>query len=186
MISTILFYTLFSSAILIYGIGLNTATIVCDSIKKLVLPFVKIISTVFSSSVLTWVIVKFILVPLKLIALYPFVTVLIFFSLSVFFESMIRIVTGKITSDYNFSFLVCLLALNESTNVIDVLLICFSCFLSFLLLLPLLYSLKNKIDILGNTTIHGNRKSLLLISIAIIIIAVLFGNVSWLNPGVLK
>ena len=186
MINTILFYTFFSSAILIYGIGLNTATIVCDSLKKLTLPFIKIIATVFSSASLTWVIVKFILVPLNLVLLYPFIAILIFFALSVFFESLIRIVTGTVTSDYNFSFLVCLLALNESTNILDVLLICFSAFLSFILLLPLLYSLKNKIDILGNTTIHGNRKSLLLISIAIIIMALLFGNVSWLNPGVLK
>ena len=76
--------------------------------------------------------------------------------------------------------------LNESASIVDVLLISFSSLLSFVILLPLLYSLKNKIDIVGNTTINGNRKALLLISVSIIMMVLLFANVSVLNPGVLK
>ena len=81
---------------------------------------------------------------------------------------------------------VTILVLNESTSIVDVLLISFSSFMSFVILLPLLYSLKNKIDMVGNSAINGNRKVLLFISVSIIMMVLLFANVSILNPGVLK
>lgn len=186
MIYTFFFYTLFSSALLLYGVGLNSATIVCDSLRDLVLPLIKIVSSVFGSAVLTWLIIKHILVSLHLVSLYPLIAILIFFTLSVFLEVLIRITTGTITSEYNFSFLITLLALNESSSITELLMIAASCLLSFILVLPLFYSLKNRIDLIGNNQVHGNRKCLLLISIAMIIIAISFGNVSWLNSGVLK
>ncbi len=186
MISTFLFYTIFSSVILIYGVGLNTATIVCDSFKSLALPVVKVVSAILGSSAVSWAAVKYILVPLGITAIYPLVAILVFFSISVFLEVLIRIVTGRVASEYNFSFLIVILSLNESVGILDVLLISFSSIFAFVFLLPLLYSLKNRIDIAGNTAVHGNRKALLLVSIAVLVLALLSGNVSWLNPGVLR
>ena len=186
MIETILFYTIFSSVILIYGIGLHTSTVVCGSVKKLYVPALKAFSIVIFSSAMTWLFIKFVLVPLAITGVYPLVASLFFFSISILIEKLFRSKTNDKDTDFNFLFLVTVLVLNESAFIVDVLLISFSSLLSFVILLPLLYSLKNKIDIVGNTTINGNRKALLLISVSIIMMVLLFANVSVLNPGVLK
>lgn len=186
MITTLLFYTVFSSVILIYGAGLGAATVVSQGMKDLALPLVRIFSSVLSSAALTWVITKFILVPLKATLLYPLVAVLVFIAFSLFIDSLIRIVSGKAAPDFDFSFLVVLLALNESATLADVILISLSAFISLVLALPLLHSLEKRIDVAGNSMLHTNRKSLLLVSVAIVVVALLSGNVSPFTPGVLK
>lgn len=186
MIFTILHYFIFSSAVLIYGIGLNNATIICDEIQTIKLNFIKIILSVLFSTVISWIIIQNFLIPLNITELYPIISFLVFITISIFLESMIRITTKKITSDFNFSFLIVLLALSESINIIDVILISISSIMSLIILLPILKVIKNKINMLGNTERHCNKKSLILISIAIIIIILSTGNISWLNPGVIK
>ncbi|MCR5400279.1 MAG: hypothetical protein K6E78_01635 [Treponema sp.] len=186
MIFTFFFYTFFSSAVLLYGIGLNSSTIICDSIKELTLPLVKVVATVFTTAVLCWLVIRNILVPLNLVLMYPFIAILIFFAVSIFFEVIIRITSGKITSDFNISFLIILLTLNESSNILEVLMISFSAMCSFFFLLPLMYALKHRIDLLTENQIFGNRKTLILLSVAMLIIILSFINVSWLNPGVMK
>ena len=118
--------------------------------------------------------------------LYPLAALLVFMTISVFLETMIRITMRTVTSDFCFSFLIVLLALNESVNILDTILISLSSLLSFFCLLPLLYAVKKKISILGISERHANKKSLLLIVLAVIIIIISAGNVSWLNPGVIK
>ena len=117
--------------------------------------------------------------------LYPFAALLVFFVISVFMETLVRVTTKKTTSDFSLSFLIILLALNESLNIVDVVLITCCSFISFLILIPLLYSIKKRIDIVGTLQIHGNKKSLVLVSIAIIVTVLAVGNVSWLNQRIL-
>ncbi|MEE0885912.1 MAG: hypothetical protein UIB61_03325 [Treponema sp.] len=165
--------------------GLNSATIICDSIHELFLPVIKILVNVLSTSVLSWLILKYFLIPLNLEEIYPFAALLIFFIISIFIETLVRIATKKSTSDFSLSFLIILLALNESLNIVDVVLITCCSFISFLILIPLLYSIKKRIDIAGTLQIHGNKKSLVLVSIAIIVTVLAVGNVSWLNQRIL-
>ena len=186
MIFTVLHYFLFSSAVLIYGIGLNNATIFCDSISELKLYFVKSVFTVLISTVLSWIIIQQFLIPFRIVELYPLAALLVFMTISVFLETMIRITMRTVTSDFCFSFLIVLLALNESVNTLDTILISLSSLLSFFCLLPLLYAVKKKISILGISERHANKKSLHLIVLAVIIIIISAGNVSWLTPGVIK
>lgn len=185
MIFTAFYYIFFSSAVILYGVGLNTATIICDSIHDLALPVIKILVNILSTAVLSWLIIKYFLIPLGLIELYPLVTLIMFIIVSVFVETLVRITTGKVTSEFSLTFLIILLALNESLNVIDVVLITTCSFISFVILIPILYSLKKRIEIVGNSQVHGNYKSLILISIAVIVTMLAVGNVSWLNQKVL-
>ncbi len=185
MIFTAFYYIFFSSAVILYGVGLNSATIICDSIHELFLPVIKILVNVLSTSVLSWLILKYFLIPLNLAELYPFAALLVFFIISIFIETLVRIATKRTTSDFSLSFLIILLALNESLNIVDVVLITCCSFVSFLILIPLLYSIKKRIDIAGTLQIHGNKKSLVLVSIAIIVTVLAVGNVSWLNQRIL-
>ena len=94
MIFTFLYYLLFSSAILIYAIGLNRATIVTHIMQIFPLIFKSLVATI-SSSVLSWLFIQYILIPLNLIELYPLVALLIFTVISIFLETIIRIISGK-------------------------------------------------------------------------------------------
>ncbi len=185
MIFTAFYYIFFSSAVILYGVGINSATIVCDSIHRIFLPVLKNIANILCTSVLSWLIIKYFLVPLNLTELYPFVSLLVFFIVSVATESVTRILTKQVASDFSLSFLIILLALNESLNIVDVILIASCSFISFLILIPILYSIKKRIDIIGTFQVHGNKKSLVLVSIAIIVTVLAVGNVSWLNQRIL-
>lgn len=185
MIFTAFYYIFFSSAVILYGVGLNSATILCDSIHECLLPVTKVLANILCTSVLSWLILKYFLVPLKMAELYPFAALHVFFVISVFMETLVRVTTKKTTSDFSLSFLIILLALNESLNIVDVVLITCCSFISFLILIPLLYSIKKRIDIVGTLQIHGNKKSLVLVSIAIIVTVLAVGNVSWLNQRIL-
>lgn len=185
MVFTAFYYIFFASAVILYGVGLNSATIICDSIHELFLPVVKILVNVLSSAVLSWLILKYFLIPLRLAELYPFASLLVFLTVSVLIETLVRITTKKTASDFSLSFLIVLLALNESLSITDVILIAGCSFISFLILVPILYSIKKRIDIAGSLQIHGNKKSLVLVSIAIIVTVLAIGNVSWLNQRIL-
>ena len=185
MVFTAFYYIFFASAVILYGVGLNSATIICDSIHELFLPVVKILLNVLSSAVLSWLILKYFLISLRLAELYPFASMLVFLVVSVLIETLVRIATKKTASDFSLSFLIVLLALNESLNLKDVMLISGCSLISFLILIPLLYSIKKRIDIAGSLQIHGNKKSLVLVSIAIIVTVLAIGNVSWLNQRIL-
>ncbi|MEE1165787.1 MAG: hypothetical protein UHP28_01355 [Treponema sp.] len=186
MIYTILYYVLFASAVMLYGIGMNRAIVLCDSIHRLLIPVIKTVLSVLLSSIFTWIILKHLLTPLGIIELYPFVAVIIFVVVSVFLELMIRISTKKVSSEFIVSFLIVILTINESLNLFDVIIISLSCIVSFLILIPLLYSIKKRVDLVGNLRVHGNIRSLLLVSLAVLVCALAAGNISWLNPGVIK
>lgn len=185
MIFTVFYYIFFSSAVFLYGVGLNSATIICDSVHKLTVPVIKILVNILGTASISWLLLKFFLIPLNLTELYPLVSILIFLIISVLVETLIRITTGRVASEFSVTYLIVLLALNESLNIIDVILITSSCLVSFIVLIPVLYSIKKRIDIVGNMQVHGNRKSLILISLAIIATILAVGNVSWLNPRIL-
>ena len=185
MIFTFLYYLLFSSAILIYAIGLNRATIVTHIMQIFPLIFKSLVATI-SSSVLSWLFIQYILIPLNLIELYPLVALLIFTVISIFLETIIRIPSGKVTSEFCISFLIVLISLNESLSYLDLFIINISCFLSFVLILPVLKVIKRRNSLVGTMRIHANYKTLILVSIAVLIMALAVFNVSWLNPEVIK
>lgn len=185
MFFSIIYYVFFASAVALYGVGLNSATIICDSFHKITTLLIKTLLTILSASCLSWLLCHYFLVPLSLEELYPLFSLLIFIIVSLFFEALMRIVTKKITSDFSLSYMIILLALNESLNIFDVILITISSYVSFVVLIPVLYSIKKRIDIVGDLNVHGNKKSLILVSIAIIITVIAVGNVTWLNGRLL-
>lgn len=186
MILTLLYYIFFSSAVFFYGIGVNDSTIVCDSIHEQLLPLIKMIASIVSTTLLCFVIIKNILAPLGITEMYPLIVLLVFFVISIFFESLIRITGQKNTAEFNISYLIILLALNESISLLHATIISIACFAAFAIVLPILYSIKKRIDIVGNLELHGNRRSLVLVSLAILATVLAVCNASWLTPGVLQ
>ena len=73
---TFLYYTFFSSVVLIYGIGLNKIAEIGIVKFKETIFYVKCAFTIISSSVIAWLMTYYLLVPLKITELFPLVCLL--------------------------------------------------------------------------------------------------------------
>ena len=180
--ATSLYYVCFASVILIYGIGTNNA-IDFDSIKINNITFcTKIFISILISSMLSWFVTKGILVPLKLTELYPLVCFLIFICINAFLEALVRLTTGKSTTEFVFSYLVIILSVSESTSFLNTVAICLSCVLSVILLLPFIIAFKRG----NNKTNKENYYCRLFLYIAILILIISVFDILWFNLGVIK
>lgn len=185
MILTFMYYIFFASAVFFYGIGLNDATIVCDSVHEIFMQLFKMLVSIVSTTLLCFLVETKLLIPLGLMEFIPLVALLFYYVISILLEALIRITSKKNTAEFNISYLIILLALYESSNIIDATVVSVASFISFAIILPVLYSIKKRIDIVGNVELHGNKRSLVLVSLAILATVLAVCNVSWLTPGVL-
>ena len=184
-IDTFLYYSVFSSMVLIYGIGLNRLTETGDLEFNHITFYLKSIISIFTTIVLSWLIIKYILAPIRLIELYPLIALLLFICFNSFIEALIRLTTGYATTEFVVSFLIILLSLSESSSLVDTIIICLGCFTSLILLLPIIYTLKTRI-INNEKKITEKFYSLFFMFLALLIIVISVLDIVWLNPGVIE
>lgn len=181
-VNTFLYYTLFASVVLIYGIGLNK--VVESGISKFysIICYVKISLSIMASAVLTWLIVNFILVPLNLVELYPLISLLVFICINTFLEALVRLTTGLTTTEFIVSFLIILLSISESTSIINTILICFSSYVALLITIPFSITFKKRVCSNGNF-LDEKYFSLFFIFLAVLILLITTWDIGWLSKG---
>lgn len=182
---TFAFYTVFCSAVLVYGIGLTKVADFKHDFKINFTFFIKMILSIFLTSLLSWEFIYYILVPLKLVELYPIVSLLIFLCVSSLFEIITRLAIGVKASEFIVSYLIILLSLSESTSILDVIVICVSCFLSFLVLFPFIIAFQKKLSENGQK-MNLKYYSLFFLFVSLLVLAISAFDVSWLNKGVIQ
>ena len=182
MLNNIWYYLFCGSAVFIYGIGINRSILVSREPAHLLLDAVKLFLSVTATSLLTYLIVVNLLSPAKIVEIYPFMAVLIFSVISVFIEAIVRITAHTSLAEYTVSVLCILLAVNESSSLTECLLNSVLCVLSYYLSIPVLFSMRKRIE-LSNASDDFQNMSLLFFSIAILLVILLAWNVSWLNLG---
>lgn len=180
MIIECLFFILCS--VFLYGIGLNRAIIISSSPKSLGLSFVKSLFASVSTVALSFLIIQNLLVPLSLQELYPLVCILIFLIIAVFIEVLIRLTVTTVVTEFSVSFLCILLAINESLSFVEAILFVICCLTSFYALVPVLAALRRRNEYAKPLPVFKN--SLILFSLAILILFVLVFDASWLNGGI--
>lgn len=185
MISDFFYYLFYSSAILIYGIGINRATILCETPENMILKFIKMLISVCGTAVITYAVVTKILIKCNMAELFPFIAIVLFCCISVFLEAIIRLTAKNNTSDFAVSFLIILLAVNESSSLLQCFIICIFCTVGFFAIIPFLYAIRKRIEIAYPSRYFKNS-SLIFISIAVIMIILAAYSASWLNPEVFR
>lgn len=185
IIDTFLYYTLFASAVLIYGIGINSVAEIGIYKINNVTYFIKVVISIFSSAVLTWIVTSKILAPIKLVELYPLIAFLIFICINTFLEAIIRITTGISSSEFLVSYLILLISISESTSLLYTMLICASCFISFIIIVPFCFTFKNRIKNDGYS-IDEKYYSLFFIFLGLLILIMSCWDILWLTQGVIK
>lgn len=181
MISTAAYYVFIASAVLVYGIGLNTVAVTLDSMRGICFSLAKILFTVLSSAILTWLITKYILSPLNAAELYPLFSLIILFLIFLLIDFVIKIKNKGKEFEFSVSFLILVLTVNECISLTDLIIAVISCSASFLVLLYLIRAVRNRLNIAESSAMNKNLKTLLLLSIAILIAVLAAANVSWLN-----
>ena len=184
-LNTFLYYALFASAVLLYGIGLNKVSEVGTVKFKHLLFYIKCIISIISGSVISWLLVHYILVPLKLTELYPFVCFIVYVCISTFLGAIINLTIGQATTEFSISYLIILLSIGESTSLLLTLIISLSCIISLSIIIPFSLTFKRRVCSNGRS-LDESYYSLYFIFLAMILLLISAGDINWLNPGVIK
>jgi hypothetical protein len=181
MISSLSFYFLFSSIIFVHGICLDWAIFKSENLKGLPLFLLKNAVCVCSASILTALLVQAIFAPLGLTDLMPLAAFLVYATISVFFESLIRITAKRSAAEFTVPFLCVLFSLTETTAPSLAVLWSFCAIMSYYLLAGSLYVVRKRLEG-ANPPAYFANGSLLLISIVVIMLIALALTGSWLSP----
>ncbi len=184
-LKTLLNYTLFSSILLFYGIGLNKTVEIGITKFSSIIFYIKSIITIFSTSSLTWLLTYYILMPINLVELFPLICILLFICINIFVDSLIRLTSGITAPEYIVSLLIILISIFESTSFLNTIAICLSGLLAILTMVPLAITFKKRICNNGRK-LDERYYSLFFFFLAVIIIAISVFDSSWLQKGVIK
>ena len=186
MINAFFYYVFFASAVLSYGIGIHH-TIVSRTLsyKRLAVLVTKLFFSIEGTTVLSWLLIEQVLLPLNLAEFYPLIALMLFIAASAFMEIIIRITIRWRMAEYAVPYAIVLLVLGESGCMADAALFPVYCLAAFVFVLLVLRAMTARTAGTGFYRNAAQKRSRALVSVAIIAIAMLVFDVTWLNPGVL-
>lgn len=182
---TFLYYSLFSSVVLIYGIGLNKIAEIGIVKFKETIFYIKCAIAIISSTIVSWLITHYLLVPLKITEIYPLVCFIVYACFSMFLGSIIRLTTGKHTSEFSVSYMIILLSIAESSSLLFSLFISLSSLLSMLIIIPFSLTFRRRVCCNGNL-LDEKYYSLYFFFLSVLILLLSVWDIVWLNPEVIK
>ncbi len=180
MTSTIIYYLLSASAVLFYGIGLNKSVSHSESFSSSFLTCFKSLFSASSTAAVSYLLVSWLLVPVNLTELFPFITTLIFILFSTLTEIFIGVGIRQSPVDFSIPLLAVFLGLNEGFSLGFAVTISCMCVISFYLMLIIFHCVRERISFY---TTEGGLKTycVLLVCLAVIMVAIYGFNVSWFN-----
>lgn len=179
MLSNIFYYLFYSSAVLIYGVGLDKLVRESKKPRHLWVEFCGTVICVMGSVLLTYL-VKTQMLKINMGELAPFVAVLMFLLINVFLNLVVKLSSGTSISEYTLSLLCVIFGICESGSILDCLLNSFLCVVSFYLTVPIIHALRKRIEMNGPN--DGIRNlALLFMSLAVAMLALISWNVSWMS-----
>ena len=181
-LESFLYYIFLSSTVLFYGVGINRVAEIGFKTNINVTFYVKFILSIFISAVLSWLVTYCILLPIGSIELFPITTFLIYVCINTFLEALVRITTGKSTSEFILSFAIILLSIFESSSIINTILICGSCLAAILILVPFIIAFRKRVYP-NEKYISEKYYAVFFIFLAIMVIIFSIWDISWLNFG---
>ena len=180
MISTIVYYLLSASAVLFYGIGLNKSISYSDSFSSISLTCFKSLFAAGSTSAVSYLLINWLLIPVQLYELYPFIAVLIFILFSVLTEIFITVGIRQSPIDFSIPLLAVFLGLNEGISLGSAFVISCISIISFYCMLAIFHCVRERIRFYAKESVL-RIYCILLICLAIIMIAICGFSVSWFN-----
>lgn len=184
MLSAAVYYLLTASSVLFYGIGLSKTVSHSDSLSQSMLTCFKSLFSAGSATAVSYLLINWLLVPVQLVEIFPFLAALIFILTSTLTEIFIGVGSGQSPVDFSIPLLSVFLGLNEGLSLgLAVTIACMS-IISFYCVLIVFHCVRKRVGF------HASGGGLgvcavLLLSLALVMMAIYGLNVSWLNvyPG---
>ncbi len=177
---TVFMYIIITSVCLIYGIGLKDLLEYPDSISKIGISYIKTFFCVIIITALMWTIVTFIFIRYDFQIVTPFVTLILLVTLTFILESIWPSMFQANARDFTFSFFSVFIAITEGITLAESLIIAILTVSAFYALLFLMYCVNRKNSSVVISS-RFNTVTLMLITMACIILALYGWNVSWLS-----
>jgi len=175
------YYTFFCSSVLFFGVGLNRSIeITTRSFKVNMKMMLKSVISVLLSTVFSFLITQYLLIPVKLAELFPLITLLIFLSINVFVEALVRITAKISTSEFSISWLIIILSLYESSTLLEAVIITVSCMISFQFMVPVVYCFQNVIYSKPYES-KDRKRILIFLSIIVVMLVMSVCDITWFN-----
>ena len=184
MLSNLFYYMFYASAVFVYGMGTISAVQSSIKPKNLFLQFSKISIIVLATMIFSYLL-TIQMIKLNLGELSPFICVAVFSLVSFLVERFLRFYSKTTVAEYGVSILCILIAVIESVSFWDCLINAVACLLSFFISVPIMYSIRKKIEMSAPSEKLKNL-GLLFISIGVLTLVLISWGASWLNPGVLS
>lgn len=180
IIDTFLFYFLFASAILVYGGGMISVAEKSLSKENLAINIIESFSCVSATVALAFLIIRFLLLPLGIMDLYPLVALLIFVTLGVFFDMIVQVTARKSGADFAFPYLVIILSLSEGGDIVGCLMTSVAALASYYVLIAVLRALNGRNAMIKNN--DAFKQWLRAFACMVVLIFALYSlDISWLN-----
>lgn len=178
-----IYYTFICSAVLFFGVGINRSIQVTQfslriNFKVILKSFISILAT----TVLSYLIIQYLLIPIRLAELFPLLSLLLFLCINTFIEALVRITAKTSTAEFSISWLIIILSLYECSNLIESIVICTSSMLSFLIMLPMVYCFQKYIY-LKPFEKKEKKHILIILSISVLMLVLSVCDVAWFNIG---
>lgn len=180
MFSIIIYYLLSASAVLFYGIGLNKSISHSDNFSSSSLTCIKSLFSATSTTAVGYLLVNWLLVPVQLTEVYPFIATLLFILFSTFIEIFIGIGVRMSPVDFSIPLLSVFLGLSEGNSLGAAVVISALCIISFYTMVVVFHCVRQRVSFY---TVEGGLKTycVLLVCLAFVMIAICGFNVSWFN-----
>jgi hypothetical protein len=185
MISSIVYYFVFSSMLLVHGICFDWAFFNSEykHIVEIPLRFLKNSICACSTTVLASLLVRGFFLDSFLTDIMPLVAMLIFAITALFCESLIRITAKRSAADLTVPLFCVLFALSETQSTVMAVLWCLGALVGYYLFILMLYALQKRLKRTSPPACFAEG-SLLLISLAVIMLILFSLSTAWINPEV--
>lgn len=183
ILDTVFLYLIFSSAVLVYGIGLKQILDYSTNPKRFLFQMLRILVTIILSVFVSRGITVLFLVPARLQELFPFVCIIFTCLFAIVTEKLVELLFHIEVKEIAITICSVLIAVNEGLTMIHSIIIGIASCLSFFLILPVLYAIRCRMKY-SQQQIDFKKGALIFLSISLIMLILFAPNVSWLNLGV--
>lgn len=181
---TFIFYMCLSSIVFVYGIGFTEFLSVPKRPNHFVFHVLRLLCVTITSVLIVWPITNYILLPAKLQDIFPLFAIFVLCLISTVFIFVFKKILTTRVADFILAFLTILLSISESFSFVSAIMIVL---FSILMYCIVIFGLDIFCSRLRHThsLISFNYGSLLLLSIAFVLLILYSINISWLNFEVL-
>ncbi len=181
-VKIMLFYSLCSSSVLVYGIGVRQAFLNSGGSVRILSVGVKVTVTTVLSVCLLYPVSTFLMIPHGMADMLPFFCICAVVCVSKITDSLAGFIKNFPAGEIIFSLGSVLLAMTEGVSFAENLLVAFSCCVSFLGLSFFLYAVRKRLEY--TSAFSDFRGSpLILISMGLLVLVLYAWNISWWNYG---